>query len=234
MTASRAHVPPQARRASEGTLPNPSPPAPLPEAERGEQQARRASEGTRRNPSPPAPLPEAERGEQQARRASEGDRRSSLARRACGVLLALLLLATGCGSRPPYQGRSVAELERMLGDADAKVQTQGAYGLGLLGEKAAPAVPALAKALKANNVLVRQQAAGALGQVGPGAAEAVPALVEALADPEWTVRRQAAVTLGRIGAPARAAAEAALERCTRDANKLVRKAAQEALGKLRD
>jgi HEAT repeat protein len=196
------------------------------------RQARRASEGTRPNPSPPAPLPEAERGEQDARRASEEKHRPSLARRACGVLL-VLLLATGCSSRPPYQGRSVAELERMLGDPDAKVQTQGAYGLGLLGEKAVQAVPALAKALKAKDVLVRQQAAGALGQVGPGAAEAVPALIEALADPEWTVRRQAAVTLGRIGLPARPAAEAALERCTRDAHNLVRKAAQEALAKVR-
>ncbi len=50
---------------------NPSPPAPLPEAERGEQgnpsppaPLPEAERGEKGNPSPPAPLPEAERGEQ--------------------------------------------------------------------------------------------------------------------------------------------------------------------------
>jgi hypothetical protein len=56
---------PEAERGEEG---NPSPPGPLPEAERGEEG----------NPSPPAPLPEAERGEQEARRASEGKAIGSL------------------------------------------------------------------------------------------------------------------------------------------------------------
>jgi HEAT repeat protein len=147
------------------------------------------------------------------------------------VLLATLL--AGCTSRPPYEGKSVADLERMLSDSDPKVQMQGAYGLGLLGEKAAPAVPALVKALKAENVLVRQQAAGALAQIGAQAGAAVPALVESLTDVEWTVRRQAAIALGRIGPPARVAAEAALERCEGDNNSLVRKAAQEALARVR-
>ncbi len=53
---------------------SPAPPAPLPDAERGEQEARRASEGNRgdalaltSDPSPPAPLPEAERGEEDSK-----------------------------------------------------------------------------------------------------------------------------------------------------------------------
>jgi HEAT repeat protein len=150
----------------------------------------------------------------------------------CLFLIGLLVL-TGCGSRPTHQGRSISELERMLADARPAVQTQGAYGLGLLGEKSRPAVPALARALKSETALVRQQAAAALGQIGPGAEEAVHALVEALADSEWTVRRQAAVALGRIGPAARSAAEVPLDRCRRDANALVRKAAEEALSKLR-
>ena len=148
-----------------------------------------------------------------------------------GVLLLILLL--GCSSRPPYQGRSVAELERMLADPDPRVQTQGAYGLGLLGDEAAPAVLSLAQALKAADPLVRQQAANALGEVGPGAASASADLATALTDPEWAVRRQAAVSLGRIGPAARSAAEAGLNRCLRDHHTLVRKAAQEALAKVR-
>jgi HEAT repeat protein len=151
----------------------------------------------------------------------------------CTLGLVVVVLLAGCSSRPPYQGRSVADLERMLGNSDPKVQMQGAYGLGLLGTKAAASVPSLAKALKANDALVRQQAAGALGQIGVAAEEAVPALVEALVDAEWTVRRQAAVALGRIGPRALRAAEAALKRCQSDSNNLVRKAAREALAKLR-
>src|ERR1700722_17301567 len=97
------------------------------------------------------------------------------------ILLGIGFLAlVGCGSRAAYQGRSVSELERMLADSRPAVQVQGAYGLGLLGEKARPAVPALARALKAETALVRQQAAAALGQIGPGAEEAVAALVEVL------------------------------------------------------
>jgi HEAT repeat protein len=70
----------------------------------------------------------------------------------------------------------------------------------------------------------------ALGQVG--AEEAVPALAEALRDAEWSVRRQAAVALGQIGPPARGS-EAALRKCERDPNTVVRKAAREALGKIK-
>ena len=59
------------------------------------------------------------------------------------VLLLLLTLVPGCGRKRPYEGRSVAELERMLEDPKPSVQARGALGLGLHGEKAKPAVPAL-------------------------------------------------------------------------------------------
>ena len=117
-------------------------------------------------------------------------------------MLALLL---GCGSKPPYQGRSVAELEAMLNDPNPKVQVQAAYGLSLHGAEARPALPALTRRLHAPDALVRQQAALALGEMGAEAEEAVPGLIEALGDAEWSVRRQAAVALGKIGPPARAA-----------------------------
>jgi HEAT repeat protein len=150
--------------------------------------------------------------------------------RALGLALAVALLA-GCGrGKPPYEGKSVAELERMLDDPSPTVQAQGAFGLGRHGAEARPAAPALVRALKSPDALVRQQAAVALGQVG--AEEAVPALAEALRDAEWSVRRQAAVALGQIGPPARSA-EAGLRKCERDPNTVVRKAAREALGKIK-
>jgi HEAT repeat protein len=146
----------------------------------------------------------------------------------------LVVLVAGCSSKPPHQGRSVAQLERMLADPDPRTQVQGAYGLGVLGSEAAPAVPALAQALKSPDPLVRQQAATALGEIGPGAARATPDLATALSDPEWAVRRQAAVSIGNIGPPAKAVAEAGLTRCLQDSHNLVRKAAKESLTRIRE
>ena len=60
----------------------------------------------------------------------------------------------------------------------------------------------------------------------------MPELTAALRDPEWTVRRQAALALGQIGGEARPAT-AALEKLGRDPDHLVRKAAREALEKVR-
>jgi HEAT repeat protein len=68
--------------------------------------------------------------------------------------------------------------------------------------------------------------------MGTEAEEAVPALIEALRDGEWSIRRQAALALGKIGPPARAA-ESELVRCQRDSNSLIRKAAGQALAKIK-
>jgi len=142
----------------------------------------------------------------------------------------LIVLIAGCSHKPPYEGRSVAELERMLDDPDPKVQVQGAFGLSQHGSEAASAVPALVRTLRSPDALVRQQAALALGQIGV-ADEAVPALAAALGDSEWTVRRQAAIALGQIGPPARAA-EPDLHRCRRDPNTMVRREVEKALVKI--
>lgn len=147
-----------------------------------------------------------------------------------GILL-LALILPGCGRKPPYEGRSVPELERMLADPDPKVQVQGAFGLSLKGAEAQQATPDLIRALTSSNALVRQQACVALGAIGPLAEQATPALITALADPEWVVRRQAAVALGRIGPLL--AAEEPLGKCRHDSNSQVRKAAAEALAILR-
>jgi HEAT repeat protein len=149
-----------------------------------------------------------------------------------GVACVAVSLLLGCGSRAPYEGKSVAELRQMLADADPKVQAQGAYGLSLKGAEARAAVPALAAALRGKEPLVRQYAARALGRVGPGTPEAVPALTEALRGPPWEVQREAALALGLLGAEARAALPA-LERLRDDENRPLRQAAREAIKKIR-
>src|SRR6266566_2123771 len=96
------------------------------------------------------------------------------------ILLVFLLPAifiSACRGRAPYEGKSVAELERMLRDPNPTVQAQGAYGLSRLGSEARSAVPSLIEALKKTGA-VRQNAALALGQMGADAREAVPALCE--------------------------------------------------------
>lgn len=148
-------------------------------------------------------------------------------------LLLLLVVLAGCGKAvPPYEGRSVEDLRRQLGDADANRQAQAATGLSLHGAAALPALPDLVPLLKAESPLARQQAALALGAIGPEAAEAVEPLTKALSDAEWTVRRQAAVALGQIGPPAKAALPALQKMARGDPNGLAKKAAREAASTL--
>src|SRR5579884_2228610 len=114
-------------------------------------------------------------------------------------LLVLLVVLAGCGGRSlPHEGKNVAELERMLHDADPNVQSQGALGLSLLGPEAKSAVPSLVPLLRSPHPLVRQNAALALCKIGPEAREAVPALIETLQDKKWPVRRQAAAALAEM------------------------------------
>jgi HEAT repeats len=147
-------------------------------------------------------------------------------------LACLMLVDSGCGRRRPYEGKSVAELTRMLQSDDSIKQVQGAFGLSQLGLQAKEAGPDLIIALKSNHTSVRENAALALGNISPETTIAVPALTEALRDPEMTVRRQAAVALGRLGPEAKVALPA-LERAGHDTDHLVRQAARQAVGQIR-
>jgi HEAT repeat protein len=146
------------------------------------------------------------------------------------LCLLVAVLATSCGTKPPYEGKSVAQLEAMLRSADPATQVQGAYGLGRLGPGASAAVPSLVEALHGGNSLVRQTAALALGKIGPDARAAVPDLVKMLRDPQWLLRRQAAIALGEIG-PDAAGAGDELKKLKRDLP-AVRQAAEDALAKI--
>jgi HEAT repeat protein len=150
-----------------------------------------------------------------------------------GWLLTATALAVGCGTPAlPHEGKSVAQLERMLQDADPAVQAQGALGLSEHGPAAKGATPALAELLRSPHSVVRQNAALALGKIGPEARAAVPALTQALDDADWPVRRHAATALGEIGPDARDALSA-LDKHARDPDPLVRKAVQAARAKIR-
>jgi hypothetical protein len=158
--------------------------------------------------------------------------RLRLVRRARVVALVLAAcLAASCRGKAPYEGKSVAALEEMLRSSDPTTQVQGAYGLGVKGAEARPAVPTLIETLHSPHVLVRQNAALALGKIGPTAGEAVPALTETLGDKDWTVRRQAALALGQIG-PAARPAVARLQKLRGDRQPFVRRAAEEALAQI--
>ncbi|MGE3803214.1 MAG: HEAT repeat domain-containing protein [Gemmataceae bacterium] len=147
-------------------------------------------------------------------------------------VVAALLLTAGCQGQPPYRGKTVAQLERMLHDREATVQVQGAMGLSGHGPAALAAVPALIELFGSDDALVRQHAALALGNIGPDGAEAaVPVLTAALSDPEWIVRRQAAVALARLGPQAQAAVPH-LQELTRDPSSVVRTAALQTLNEL--
>lgn len=148
------------------------------------------------------------------------------------IVVALLILAVGCRSKPPapYEGKSLAELERMLQSTDPGTQAAGAFGLSRLGPEARSAVPSLRKALGSSSDLVRQNVALALTMIGPDARDALPELTTAAGDDAWAVRRQVALALGAIGGDA---AVAALEKLQQDENAQVRDAAQQALKKIR-
>ncbi|MGL4461992.1 MAG: HEAT repeat domain-containing protein [Planctomycetia bacterium] len=144
----------------------------------------------------------------------------------------VLAAGVGCGRKPGFAGKSVAELTVLLGSVTAKDRADAAMGLGKLGREAALATPALAAALKDGDRQVRQLAADALGRIGaPEAASAVPALADALGDEDAAVRRMAAVSLGKLG-PAAAAAIPALKKTAKDKAPIVQSAAEAALKKI--
>ncbi len=124
-------------------------------------------------------------------------------------------------------GKLVAE----LGSLDQGVCLKAIDRLEALGEKAAPAVPALVKALSRPEDMIRQRAVRGLGSIGPAATAAVGALVEKLRDENPEVRGYAAYALGRIGDGSDAVVEG-LSQLAFDRAALVRRAALRALQRL--
>jgi len=125
----------------------------------------------------------------------------------------------------------VPALAAMLDDdAHPAGRVEAARVVGSLGPGAAPAVPALARALRDPDPALRLEVVTALEKIGPGAGPAVPALVEALEDA--SVRWRVPDALGSIG-PTASVATPRLIAALRDANATVRWRAAVALGRIR-
>ncbi len=114
---------------------------------------------------------------------------------------------------------AVDDLAQAAGDEKLRVRLAAAEALGTLGPKAAPAVPALLKALAAysptDKLDLDEFAFAVLNAVAAVGEPAVPAVTKSLTDPNPVMRFLGAYMLGEIGPPAKAAA-AALEKLLAD------------------
>ncbi len=141
-------------------------------------------------------------------------RRVAAARR-CSAALGVALVIAGswagaAGAQVPARplARSVEDLIQDLGHFDARARESAARTLGKLGDRARPAVDALASALADEDHGVRHEAARALRVLAPEIGPAIPALVRALDDRFSDVQIEAAYALGAIGPGARDAVPA--------------------------
>ena len=129
------------------------------------------------------------------------------------VMPSLMQLLAQAASR--RSGPDVMNVLAGLGDAGLpglikalelkEVRPRAAAILARLGPAAKEAVPALIRAVQADDPLARHEALLALGAIGPAAKAAVPAAVKALQDLDPNVRYSACYALGKIGPPAMAA-----------------------------
>jgi HEAT repeat protein len=101
---------------------------------------------------------------------------------------------------------AIPALTRGLKDCEVLARLTALDALETLGVDAAPAAPALVKALCDPDRFVRWASARILGRIGAVQVDtAVPALVHLLDDSDLDLRRAATVALGRFGPAARAA-----------------------------
>jgi HEAT repeat protein len=138
------------------------------------------------------------------------------------------LAVAALGRAGPVAKSSEATLEDALEDKEESVQVSAALAL----EKIDP------ESIRYKRVILKALAAGngpvflAVGRMRPQAKWSVPTLSKLLSHPEVGIRALAARTLGQIGVAA-ADAEPALNRALHDDNPAVRRAAEQALGKIR-
>jgi HEAT repeat protein len=144
--------------------------------------------------------------------------------------------------RADFLGKSVADWQKELNDADAKVRRSAAFALGRLGAGAQPAVRDLVRRLRDQDGGVRAMAASALGDITKALngdaldvwEEAAGTLVDVLKnDKDAHVRRGAAYALGTFGPRPRGAPAAPFLRAAlSDDSAMVRQNAAWALGQI--
>lgn len=91
---------------------------------------------------------------------------------------------------------AVPALADLVESADPGTRYLAAVALGKIGDEAESAVPALLKALRADDMFLRMAVTGALIAIGR---PAVSGLIRALFDQNAAVRRASAKALGKIG-----------------------------------
>ena len=106
-----------------------------------------------------------------------------------------LLFSTATYAAEP----TISDLIAAVKSSDQPARLIAMDSLGLMGEKAAAAVPAVAAALKDPSAVVRSHAAQAFGAIGAPAKSAVPDLAALIDDPRPEVRREAILALAEIG-----------------------------------
>src|SRR6516165_4913011 len=132
----------------------------------------------------------------------------------------------------------VARLIEDLSNPDPDERVSSALALGNMAagskrdvERAKPAVPALARAMKDKNKEVREFAAFALGNIRADPGTLVSALTEGLQDKESSVRKRSAEVLGGFGGDAQSAVPVLVE-ALGDQDDDVQRQAAEAIGKI--
>jgi HEAT repeat protein len=117
-------------------------------------------------------------------------------------------------------------------DAALALRQAALEGLARLGDKAAPALKALAKGLTEKDVELRRAAAAALGKVGDKVKEAWPAIKEAYQDADNAVRYHVIRLAGGLGRDQKEAITLLVAAAHKDANLENRLAALQELGQL--
>jgi hypothetical protein len=146
--------------------------------------------------------------------------------------LVVLVVLAGCRRRSlPHEGKSAAELEAMLHDADPAVRPQGAFGLSLLGPQALSGTAAGAAAAQPASPRPAQCGASPgqdrSGSAGGGSRSYRDLLRSAMDGPPTCLLRTRRNETGSARGPAIAAA------LSGDPDPLVRKAAAAAIAKIR-
>jgi HEAT repeat protein len=149
--------------------------------------------------------------------------------------LLILLLAPGSSVAfvpgPLFSGRGPAELAKCLKSRDVEVRRDAAFCLGVIGPRAAEALPAILRSLEDSDAEVRVHTIASIRGMGPAGGAALPVLAKLLEDEEPNVRRASAAALQGMGRGAEWAC-LALSRSMSDEDKYVRAWAAGALARL--
>ena len=136
------------------------------------------------------------------------------------LILSLPLSAAAAQAPVDLEGKTVQQWADELNSKEFRQQWHAAYVLGMLGPRAAEAVPALHDVLDVNsekNEYARSMAAWALGRIGPAAEPEIPFLIETMRTTTLlAVRRSTAEALGNLGPAAKSAVSELLKMLDND------------------